>query len=138
MPARDFYHDAVKTALIKAGWTITNDPLRLKWGVRELFVDLGVTKLIAAQKAEQRIAVEIKGFTNPSVVADLEQALGQYLIYRAILEEIQPNYLLYLAIRQMTYQGIFNEPLGELIRQKYRVNLLIFNNQKQEIVQWLP
>ncbi|EDX73756.1 hypothetical protein MC7420_6804 [Coleofasciculus chthonoplastes PCC 7420] len=46
--------------------------------------------------------------------------------------------MLYLAIRQMTYQGIFNEPLGELIRQKYRVNLLIFNNQKQEIVQWLP
>ena len=44
MPAKDFYHDPVKNALVKDGWTITNDPLRLKWGVRELFVDLGLTK----------------------------------------------------------------------------------------------
>ena len=60
MPAKDFYHDIVKNSLIKDGWTITNDPLRLKWGIRELFVDLGVAKLIAATKLEQKIAVEIK------------------------------------------------------------------------------
>jgi hypothetical protein len=27
MPARDFYHDVVKAALITDGWTITDDPL---------------------------------------------------------------------------------------------------------------
>lgn len=137
MPAKDFYHDPVKNALVKDGWTITNDPLRLKWGVRELFVDLGLTKLIAAQKAEQKIAVEIKGFTNPSMIADLEQALGQYLIYRAVLEEVQPDCLLYLAVRKATYQGIFSEPIGQLVINKYRVNLLIFESQKEEIVQWI-
>ncbi|MGD2183210.1 element excision factor XisH family protein [Lusitaniella coriacea LEGE 07167] len=26
MPAKDTYHDAVKNALIKDGWTITADP----------------------------------------------------------------------------------------------------------------
>ena len=135
MPAKDFYHDPVKNALVKDGWTITNDPLRLKWGVRELFVDLGLTKLIAAQKAEQKIAVEIKGFTNPSMIADLEQALGQYLIYRAVLEEVQPDCLLYLAVRKTTYQAIFSEPIGQLVINKYRVNLLIFESQKEEIVQ---
>ncbi len=88
MPAKDIYHDVVKNALIKDGWTVTNDPFRLKWGARELFVDLGLSKLIAAQKAEQKIAVEIKSFTNPSSIADLEQALGQYLLYRAVLEEV--------------------------------------------------
>ncbi|CAD5921708.1 XisH protein [Planktothrix agardhii CCAP 1459/11A] len=137
MPAKDFYHDPVKNALVKDGWTITNDPLRLKWGVRELFVDLGLTKLIAAQKAEQKIAVEIKGFTNPSMIADLEQALGQYLIYRAVLEEVQPDCLLYLAVRKTTYQAIFSEPIGQLVINKYRVNLLIFESQKEEIVQWI-
>lgn len=137
MPAKDFYHDPVKNALVKDGWTITNDPLRLKWGVRELFVDLGLTKLIAAQKAEQKIAVEIKGFTNPSMIADLEQALGQYLIYRAVLEEVQPDCLLYLAVRKATYQGIFTEPIGQLVINKYRVNLLIFESQKEEIIQWI-
>ncbi len=88
MPAKDFYHDTVKNCLIKDGWRITNDPFRIKWGVRELFIDLGLSKLIAAQKAEQKIAVEIKGFTNLASIADLEQALGQYLLYRAVLEEI--------------------------------------------------
>ncbi len=88
MPAKDIYHDVVKNALIKDGWAVTNDPFRLKWGARELFVDLGLSKLIAAQKAEQKIAVEIKSFTNPSSIADLEQALGQYLLYRAVLEEV--------------------------------------------------
>ena len=27
MPAKDIYHDTVKNALIKDGWTITHDPL---------------------------------------------------------------------------------------------------------------
>jgi hypothetical protein len=30
MPARDFYHNAVKAALIKEGWIITADPYPLK------------------------------------------------------------------------------------------------------------
>lgn len=29
MPERDIFHDAVKNALIKEGWTITDDPLFL-------------------------------------------------------------------------------------------------------------
>ncbi|MGH7999083.1 MAG: element excision factor XisH family protein [Brasilonema sp.] len=30
MPVRDRYHQSVKNALIKDGWTITDDPLHLK------------------------------------------------------------------------------------------------------------
>lgn len=41
MPAKDIYHETVKTALTKDGWTITDDPFKLKWGLRELFVELG-------------------------------------------------------------------------------------------------
>ncbi|MGD1712660.1 XisH family protein [Dapis sp. BLCC M172] len=138
MPAKDIYHNVVKNALIKDGWTVTNDPFRLKWGARELFVDLGLSKLIAAQKAEQKIAVEIKSFTNPSSIADLEQALGQYLLYRAVLEEVQPDFLLYLAVRKITYQAIFSEPIGELVINKYKVNLLVFESKKKEVSQWIP
>ena len=138
MPAKDIYHDVVKNALIKDEWTVTNDPFRLKWGARELFVDLGLSKLIAAQKAEQKIAIEIKSFTNPSSIADLEQALGQYLLYRAVLEEVEPDFLLYLAVRKITYQAIFSEPIGELVINKYRINLLVFESKKQEVWQWIP
>ncbi|WP_445636484.1 element excision factor XisH family protein [Nostoc sp. DSM 114161] len=40
MPARDIYHDAVIKALTADGWTITNDPLYLAYGGRELYVDI--------------------------------------------------------------------------------------------------
>lgn len=41
MPAKDMYHDTVKRALVKDGWVITHDPLPLKWGRKDLYVDLG-------------------------------------------------------------------------------------------------
>lgn len=97
-----------------------------------------MSKLITAQKAEQMIAVEIKGFTNRSAIADLEQALGQYLLYRAVLQEVRVECKLYLAIRKTTYQAIFSEPIGELIVDKYRLNLLVFDPQKEEVLEWIP
>jgi hypothetical protein len=30
MPAKDVYHDAVRNALVKDGWTITADPYPIK------------------------------------------------------------------------------------------------------------
>jgi len=64
MPAKYFYHQTVKQALIKANWTITHDPLFLSWAKRKLFVDLGAEQFIAAEKQEQKIAVEIKSFLS--------------------------------------------------------------------------
>ena len=31
MAAKDFFHSHVKNALIKDGWTVTDDPLPIKW-----------------------------------------------------------------------------------------------------------
>src|SRR5260221_12842553 len=41
MPAKDIYHETVKNALLKDGWTITHDPLVLRWGTTDVYVDLG-------------------------------------------------------------------------------------------------
>ena len=65
MPARDFYHDAVRNALIKDGWTITNDPLHLKWGKRDMYVDLGAEQVLAAEKGEQKLPPRLKVFSVP-------------------------------------------------------------------------
>jgi len=51
MPAKDIYHDTVKNALIRDGWTITHDPLRLSIDDKNLFIDLGAERIIAAVKA---------------------------------------------------------------------------------------
>ena len=85
MPQRDIYHDAVKNALIKEGWEITADPLILQFGGRNIYVDLEAESPIAAQKEGRKIAVEVKSFSNPSEVYDLEKAVGQYVMYRELL-----------------------------------------------------
>lgn len=68
MPAKDVYHDVVRTALEKDSWVITDDPFRLKIGSKDLYVDLGAEKLLAAQKGETKIAVEVKSFGSSVLV----------------------------------------------------------------------
>ena len=56
MAARDVFHEMVKQALIQDGWCITDDPLRIRYGGVDTYIDLGAEKLIAAEKADQKIA----------------------------------------------------------------------------------
>ncbi len=137
MPAKDIFHDNVKNALIKDGWKITNDPLKLQWGNKDLYIDLGAEKLIAAQKENQKIAVEIKSFVGNSQVADLQQALGQYTLYLDIIEETEPERILYLAIRQTTFEDIFSESIGQILLNKKRLKLIVFDPAQEEIIQWI-
>ncbi len=138
MPARDLYHDTVKHALVKDGWTITHDPLRLTWGGRDFYVDLGAERLLAAEKAGQRIAVEVKSFVGPSEVRDLEQAIGQFVLYRAVLAERDPDRVLYLAVPEAILRDIFEEPLGALLFKNQLVHVLGFDPQTEVIVKWMP
>ena len=62
MAAKDRFHDAVKQALLKDQWVITADPLILKIDKVKFEVDLAAEKVFAAEKAGQKIAVEIKAF----------------------------------------------------------------------------
>lgn len=48
MPADDAIKPAVVAALVKDGWTITDDPLRLKYRDIAVGVDLGAERLLAA------------------------------------------------------------------------------------------
>ena len=137
MPAKDIYHDHIKNALIKDGWTITNDPYVIQWGRKDLFVDLGAEKLIAASQDGRKIAVEVKSFISPSPVSDLEKALGQYILYLDILARLDPDRTLYLAIRQDTFIEVFKDPIGEILLENKRLKLLIFDEVKEEIQQWI-
>ncbi|MDJ1174633.1 element excision factor XisH family protein [Roseofilum capinflatum] len=135
--AKDIYHETVKTALIKDGWTITDDPLRLKFGGRMTYVDLGAEKLLAAEKQGERIAIEIKSFLNPSPIKDLEQALGQYILYSQVLEKLELNRKLYIAIPQKVFSDFFTEALPQLIIELNNLKILTFNPKVEEVVQWI-
>ncbi|MCB0142910.1 MAG: XisH family protein, partial [Caldilineaceae bacterium] len=137
MPARDIYHDVVRNALMKDGWTITHDPLRLEWGGKDMYVDLGAENLLAVEKDAQKLAVEIKSFVGASDMADLEKALGQYVLYHDVLAELEPERVLYLAVPQTVVQNIFEEPLGRLLLRNKRLQIIGFEPIKQEVVQWI-
>jgi hypothetical protein len=137
MPAKDIYHDSVKNALIKDGWTITHDPLKLKWGRKEVYVDLGAERLLAAEKEGQQIAVEVKSFVGASQLHDLEEALGQYVIYHDVLTELEPQRALYLAVPQKILLDIFEEPLGQLLLKNNRTQLIVFDPREEVIIKWI-
>jgi XisH protein len=79
--AKDIFHKTVRTALEKDGWLITNDPYKLKVLETNYDIDLGAEKLLAAEKGNQKIAVEIKSFIKLSFAHEFHGALGQYLNY---------------------------------------------------------
>ncbi len=138
MPARDSIHETVKEAVIKDGWEITDDPYVISYGDRFLFVDLGASGFIGLQQGNKQIAIEIKQFRGQSQVNDLEQAIGQYSLYRILLNQIDPERDLYLAISEVTYSDIFNEPIGKLAIAEIPLKLVIINLSTKEITQWIP
>jgi hypothetical protein len=138
MPARDIYHDNVKNALLNDGWTITHDPLRLSWGGKDMYVDLGAEQVMAAEKAGRKIAVEVKSFIGLSEMDDIENALGQYLVYRSVMARIEPDRTLYLAIHNEAFLDIFEQPLGNLLLEDYQVQLMVYDLQSEVILKWIP
>jgi XisH protein len=76
MAAKDRFHELVKQSLIQDNWTITDDPLLVRYGPTNLKVDLGAERVIGAQKKSEQIAVEIKSFLDPSAVNDLQLSVS--------------------------------------------------------------
>ena len=136
MPARDLSHDSVRRALERDGWTITADPLVITIGLRSVFVDLGAEKLIAAERDAEKIAVEIKSFLSPSPIRDLENAWGQFFLYSRVLQQQEPDRVLYLAVNETVYQSIFAEEAGQLLLKEPGFHLVVFNLKTEEIVRW--
>ncbi|NET10141.1 MAG: fatty-acid oxidation protein subunit alpha [Symploca sp. SIO2B6] len=137
MARKDRFHQAVKRALEKDGWTITHDPLPLKIGTLKLEVDLGAEKVIIAQKNNQKIAVEVKSFLGASKITDFYQAFGQFFPYKVALEELEPDRELYLAIPEPTYQALFGEILIQKVLAKYPMRLIVYTTDTEEIASWI-
>jgi hypothetical protein len=136
MPQRDFYHRAVRQALVADGWTITHDPYFLSFGGNKGFIDLGAEIPLAAERDERRIAVEIKSFVGRSVVNDLADALGQYTLYKSWLLRKDPARLLYLAVDQEVAHANFADISIQVLIEDYQIRLLVVNAITERIVEW--
>ena len=140
MPAKDIYHQPFVRALVKDGWTVTHDPLIIPFGKRDLLVDIGAERLVAAERNGERIAVEIKSFVSRSAVQDLKEALGQFVLYTDALDDspADADRTLFLAIRQETYNDVFSDDAGQKLIQRGRVRLIVFDPVREEVQKWIP
>jgi len=136
MSAKDIFHDAVRKGLEKESWVITDDPLRIRSGRVDMQIDLGAERIIAAQKGEEKISVEIKSFVSSSNISEFHTALGQFLNYRLALKKQQPDRFLYLAVPQGVYQTFFSLPFIEEVIEQFQLSLLVYDSHNEVIVIW--
>lgn len=137
MPAKDVYHNNVKNALVKAGWIITHDPYILTFGQRDVFVDIGAERLLAAEKGSEKIAIEVKSFQGASDIRDLEVAIGQYVFYRSLLMRFEPERKLFLAVPESVLISTLDEPIARPVIEDLEIALIAFNPQREEVVKWI-
>ena len=135
--AKDIFHDLVRAGLEAEGWTITDDPYRLEFEQIKFEVDLAAERVIAAEKNEQKIAVEIKSFLNPSAVTDFYGALGQFLSYRLAMKRLDPNRILYLAVPLDSYSQFFQSAFAQLAISEYELKLIVYDSTVGGLVQWI-
>ncbi|MDJ1498808.1 element excision factor XisH family protein [Cytophagaceae bacterium DM2B3-1] len=135
MSKDDSYYPTVRAALQADGWTIVEDPLRLKIGKQFFQIDLACRKNKEGENEE--IAVEIKSFLQESFITEFYHVRGQYLTYRDALDLSEYAHLkLYLALPEDIYTRHWTNPFIDSIRLKDKISLLLCND-KQQITQWL-
>lgn len=113
---------------------ITDDPLEIEVGGVEMYID-GAERLLAAEKAGEKIAVEIKSFINPSNISEFHTAVGQFFNYRVALEEQDAERVLYLAVPVGTYRDFFYTTFVQVLR-RYELKLIVYDPVNEVIVEW--
>jgi XisH protein len=92
---------------------------------------------LVAEKAGQKIAVEVKSFIGVSVVTEFHTALGQFLNYRSALRKKEPSRILYLAVSLDVYNDFFQSSFIQEVIAEHQLKMLIFEPQREEVVLWI-
>ena len=137
MPAKDKFHDAVRNALIKEEWQITHDPYTLDFGFTEAYIDLGAEKLLAAEKGENKIAVEIKSFLGSSNLYEFHTAIGQFINYKAVLRREEPDRILFLAVPKETFDNFFQQKIIAELVTEHQLKIIVYNSANEVLIQWI-
>lgn len=135
--AKDIYHQTVRDALENDGWHITHDPLTIKFTKRKVFIDLGAERLIAAERGEEKIAIEIKSFIGLSLLTDFYKALGQYQLYVLGLKKRFPNRKLFLAMPEESYLTLLSDDILAEFLNELSLQIIIFDPKTSRIVKWI-
>ena len=99
-----------------------------------MFLDLGAERVIAAEKGNEKIAIEIKSFVGDSTISEFHEAIGQYGNYQIALEDEEPDRVLFLAIPSQLYETFFQEPFFQKVIQKKGVKLVVYEPFTTELL----
>jgi hypothetical protein len=135
--ARDIFHNAVRSALQKENWIITDDPLSLETGGAKFQIDLGAERLLTADRGTERIAVEIKTFASESLITDYHAALGQFLNYQLALELNNIERSLYLAVPALVYESFFQKEFVQISVERHQIKRIVYEPLSEVIEQWI-
>ena len=84
----------------------------MKYRGDTLYPDLAAEKSIMASRGTQKILVEVKSFLGRSFITDLQAAIGQYVMYRDVIQAQELGFTLYLAIAENAHSAGFQTPLA--------------------------
>lgn len=59
------------------------------------------------------------------------------LLTRAVLNRLEPERTLYLAVRDITFNSLFEEPIGKLLVETENLRILVFEATNEVIVRWI-
>jgi len=64
--------------------------------------------------------------------------LGQFVLYQDLLSHTDNNRELFLAIRDATFRNLFADTMsiGKVLLENHRLQLIIFNAEQEQIIQW--
>ncbi|MGH9837435.1 MAG: element excision factor XisH family protein [Blastocatellia bacterium] len=130
-------YEAVKQALISDGWQITNEPFVMAYTDVRWSADLGAEKATATATGSRKIVVEIANLEGVSFIGRFHEETGRYGNYRSLLKAIDPERPIYLAIPSKVYESHFTNQAIRAIVTDRRIGLMVYDSERQEIVQWV-
>lgn len=81
--------------------------------------------------------VEVKCFPDAdSTTRDLYTSIGQYLVYRAMIEELELPYILYLAIPEEVFEVIFDQAVMRVVSESH-FKLVLIDLGKEIVTKWI-
>ena len=136
MPELDACHYQVVNALAKAGWTVDPSALHITdlFG-NDFFIDLTAVRP-KGEIGSLEIAVEVKCFSLPKKTPELHRAIGQCLVYQAILEREGYTVPVFMTVPTSTFRKYFNDPLLAALKG-HGIRLIEVDIEKEEVVRWI-
>ena len=136
MPKLDYCHPQMVRAFHKEKWEVALTPRRIKRGKRTIHIDIEAWRNMNG-KLQQVLLAEVKCFANrSSTTRELYSAIGQYIIYRTILAELNIAIPLYLAVPKAVYDSVFDVSVRRAMSDN-TMKMVIVDLDKEIITQWI-